>query len=184
MSLLARLAAAFALLATLGACSVMPPPGFPRAHDVDLNRFMGAWYVIAHIPPAKTRHAYDEIERYTRGRGNSIHVRFTYREGGFDEPMHRMTPTGHVIADTGNAVWAMHFYRMLRLQYVISYVSPNYDTTIIARDKRDYVWIMARTPHISARRYRALVQRVQALGYDVGKLRRVPQQPLDRRHDL
>ncbi|MES1954238.1 lipocalin family protein [Salinisphaera hydrothermalis] len=168
----------------LSACSVMPSPDFPREHDVNLNRFMGPWYVIAHIPPSKTKNAYNEIERYTRGEGNTIHVKFTYRDGGFDGKPHRMTPTGTVIDGTGNAVWAMHFYHVLRLQYVISYVSPNYDSTIIARDKRDYVWIMARTPQISAKRYQALVQRVKALGYDTSKLRKVPQQPLSERNDL
>lgn len=171
-------------LLSLSACSVMPEPGFPRAHDVDLNRFMGPWYVIAHIPPSKTQNAYNEIERYTRGEDDTIHVKFTYRDGSFDGKSHTMTPTGTVIDGTGNAVWAMRFYWILRLQYVISYVSPNYDSTIVARDKRDYVWIMARTPRISDRRYQSLVTRVKDLGYDTSKLRRVPQQPLSERKDL
>lgn len=179
-----RLLAPLCALLSLSACSVMPNAGFPREHDVDLNRFMGPWYVIAHIPPSKTKNAYNEIERYSRGKGDRIDVKFTYRDGGFDGTPHTMTPTGNVIEDTGNAVWAMHFYYVLRLQYVISYVSPDYDSTIVARDKRDYVWIMARTPQISDQRYDALVQRVKDLGYDASKLRKVPQQPLSERHDL
>lgn len=181
-----RLCLVVLLGSTLGltACSVMPEPGFPRAHDVNLNRYMGPWYVIAHIAPSKTRNAYNEIERYSRGEGHTIDVRFSYREGGFDGAKHTMQPTGTVIENTGNAVWAMRFYWLLRLQFVISYVSPDYDTTIVARDKRDYVWIMARTPRISDARYQALVQRVADLGYDTRKLRKVPQQPLSERNDL
>lgn len=34
---------------------------------VDLDRFMGEWYVIAHIPAWLEKHAYDEIERPTSG---------------------------------------------------------------------------------------------------------------------
>ncbi|WP_423821538.1 lipocalin family protein [Salinisphaera sp. SPP-AMP-43] len=173
-----------AITLSLTACSVVPSSDFPREHDVDLDRFMGAWYVIAHIPPSKTKNAYNEIERYSKNSDDQINVKFTYRDGGFDGPMKTMTPSGTVIPDTGNAVWAMHFYWVLRLQYVISYVSPDYETTIVARDKRDYVWIMARKPHISAHRYNTLVQRVQNLGYDTSKLRRVPQQPLSQRDDL
>ncbi|HET7314432.1 lipocalin family protein [Salinisphaera sp.] len=171
-------------LMSLSACSVVPSPDFPREHNVDLDRYMGTWYVIANIPPAKTKHAYNAIERYTRGEGNRIDVEFTYREGGFDGEKHTMTPTGSVIDDTGNAVWAMHFYWVLRLQFVISYVSPDYDSTIVAREARDYVWIMARTPQISDEHYQALVQRVADLGYDTEKLRKVPQQPLAERDDL
>lgn len=168
----------------LAGCSVMPPDQFPRAHDVDLNRYMGPWYVIAHIPPSKTKNAYNEIERYSKGEDDTVNVRFTYRDGGFDGEQKTMTPWASVLDDTGNAIWAMHFYWVLRLQFVISYVSPDYDTTIVARDKRDYVWIMARTPQISASEYDSLVQRVADLGYDTNKLRKVPQQPLSERDDL
>jgi len=62
-------------------------------------------------------------------------------------------------------------------------VSPDYDTTISARSARDMVWIMARTPRIPGAEFDALAERVGRLGYDVNELRRVPQQPLDRRED-
>lgn len=159
----------------------MPSPDLPREHDVDLARYMGPWYVIAHIPPSPSKNAYNAIERYSLGAGDTINVKFTVREGGFDGPKQTMRPTGTVIRDTGNAVWAMRFYWLLRMQFVIAYVSPDYDTTIVARDKRDYVWIMARTPRINDKRYRSLVRRVAALGYDTSKLRRVPQQTLAER---
>jgi apolipoprotein D and lipocalin family protein len=38
------------------------------------------------------------------------------------------------------------------------------------------VWLMARTPTISPADYDRHVERIRALGYDVGKLAPVPQQ--------
>ncbi|MDZ7829798.1 MAG: lipocalin family protein [Halofilum sp. (in: g-proteobacteria)] len=168
----------------LGGCSVMPPADFPRAERVDLDRFMGAWYVIAHIPPSATANSYNSIERYEQVEPGLIRTIFTYREGGFDGERERMEPTGYVLEGTDNAVWAMQFFWPIRLEYTISYVSPDYDTTIVARSARDMVWIMARTPRIDEATYNDLVARVEALGYDLSKLRRVPQQPLDLRDDL
>lgn len=179
-----RLPLILLLLLGLSACSVMPSKGFPREHDVNIDRYMGPWYVIALIPPSVTSNAYNSIERYTHGSGNRINVKFTYRDGSFDGDPEHMEPTGFVIPDTGNAVWGMQFFWPLKMQFVISYVSPDYRTTIVAREKRDYVWIMARTPRIDDATYRALVKRVGTLGYDTGKLHRVPQQPLDQRDDL
>ena len=46
---------------------------------------------------------------------------------------------------------------------------------IVARDKRDYVWLMARSPHISAADYQAMLARVKAMGYDLSKLEKAPQ---------
>ncbi|RJS91205.1 lipocalin family protein [Salinisphaera sp. Q1T1-3] len=180
-----RLSVMVGAVMALAGCSLMPPKTFPTADHVDLDRFMGPWYVIAHIPPSKTKNAYNEIERYTRGDdSDTINVKFTYRDGGFDGEQKTMTPWASVLENSENAVWAMHFYYVLRLQYVISYVSPDYDTTIVARDKRDYVWIMARTPKISDAKYQSLVERVGDMGYDTSKLRKVPQQPLSERDDL
>ena len=43
---------------------------------------------------------------------------------------------------------------------------------------------MARSPRIDDTVYQDLVRRVDQLGYDVSQLRKVPQQPLDRRDDV
>jgi apolipoprotein D and lipocalin family protein len=47
--------------------------------------------------------------------------------------------------------------------------------TIIGRQKRDFVWIMAREPVIPESDYAKLVSVVDDLGYDVSMLRKVPQ---------
>jgi len=168
---------AFCTLA-LGACSVMPPADFPRAERVDLERFVGTWYVIAHIPPDVTSNAYNSVERYERTARDRVRTVFTYRDGGFDGEPERMEMTGYVQPGTGNAVWAMQPFWPLRMENTISYVGPRYETTIVARSALDWVWIMARTPRIEASVYRDLVERVARLGYPLEALRRVPQQPL------
>lgn len=171
-------------LVLVSACSLVPPSDFPREDHVEVDRFMGPWYVIAHIPPDKVKNAYNALERYKQVAPGEIATIFTYREGSFSGERRTIRPTGYVVQGTGNAVWGMQFFWPLKLQYVISYVGPEYKTAIVARSKLDYVWILARTPQISDSAYKKLVQRVAAIGYDTAKLRRVPQQPLDKRNDL
>lgn len=171
------------LVSAVAACSVMPPDDFPRAERVDLDRFVGTWYVIAHIPPDVTSNAYNSVERYERAGEDRIRTVFTYRDGGFDGGRERMEMTGFVQPGTNNAVWAMQPFWPVRMENTISYVDPDYATTIVARSKRDWVWIMARTPTVPDEVYRDLVARVEALGYEMDDLRRVPQQPLDERDD-
>jgi len=60
-----------------------------------------------------------------------------------------MRPVGTVKPGTGNAVWGMQFIWPIKAQYIVAYLDPGYTETIIARDARDYAWIMARTPRIS-----------------------------------
>jgi apolipoprotein D and lipocalin family protein len=153
--------------ALLTACSLMPAQDFPRENSVDVDRYMGKWYVIAHIPPSKTKNAYNSIETYTQTKPGVVDTVFT----------------GYVLDEGNGAVWGMQIYWPLRLQYVISYVDDDYDTTIVAREKRDVAWVMARTPQIDDATYDALVQKLDDYGYDISELRKVPQQPPDERND-
>jgi apolipoprotein D and lipocalin family protein len=168
--------AGLTVLAGLGAgCVSAAVPSVPVAPGVDLPRFMGAWYVIASIPSYVERHAYDAVESYELLPDGRIQTTFRYRNGNFESPLKTLRPVGTVMPGTGNAVWGMQFIWPIKAEYVISYLDPSYSETVIARSKRDYAWIMARTPQISAAAYTADVERLKAMGYDVSKLRKVPQ---------
>jgi apolipoprotein D and lipocalin family protein len=106
----------------------------------------------------------------------TIATTFTFHKGGFDGKLKTMRPKGFVLDHDSNATWGMQFLWPLKAQYLIAYLDDAYTQTIVARDARDYVWIMARTPQLEAAVYQALVDRVGRLGYDTSKLRPVPQQ--------
>ena len=63
----------------------------------------------------------------------------------------------------------------VKADYRIVYLDDEYSQTIIARQKRDFIWIMARTPTISAADYDALIEFSESIGYDASKIQRVPQ---------
>ena len=75
----------------------------------------------------------------------------------------------------------MQFVWPVKADYRIAYLTPDYTQTVIAREKRDYVWIMARTPQIPDADYERLLRFVAEQGYDVSKIARVPQRPPDSR---
>ena len=173
----AAAAAAFALV-TLGGCAVNPKNvTVPVAPQVDLQKFMGPWYVIANIPTAIEKGAHNAIESYELDKDGTIKTTFTFNKDAFDGPQKRYEPRGFVVPGTNNAIWGMRFIWPIKAEYVISHVDAGYTETIIARSSRDYVWVMARTPVIPDAAYEALVARVKALGYDVSKLQKVPQRP-------
>lgn len=156
------------------ACASDMAPIKPVAH-VDLPRFMGGWYVIASIPSFMEKKAYNAIETYQLQPDGRIATSFHYRKGSFDNPVKTIHSTGFVTPGTGNAVWGVQLVWPIKAQYVVAYLDDNYSQTIIARDKRDYVWIMARTPTIPQADYDALVARVVKMGYPAGDIHKVPQ---------
>lgn len=142
--------------------------------QVDLERFMGDWYVIAHIPTFIEDEAYNAVESYELD-GDRIATTFTFRNKGFDGEEKRYEPNAVVRNTETNAVWGMQFVWPFRSDFRIVYLDEDYGTTIIGRNARDYVWIMARGSEIGDSKYRELVRLVGEMGYDVSELRVVPQ---------
>jgi len=162
-------------LAPFGIWAGEHPPIQTVSH-VDLPRFMGRWYLIASIPTRFEKDAYNAVETYTLQPDGNVFTAFRFNNGSFSAPEKEIHSLGIVKPATGNAIWGVQLFWPLQAQYKVAYLSPDYSETIVARDARDYTWIMARTPYVSPQNYAALIKRVQDLGYDVSKIRKVPQQ--------
>jgi apolipoprotein D and lipocalin family protein len=168
-----RVALAIVLFLAAGCCASLPP--LKTVEKVDIGRFMGSWYVIACIPTFIEKEAYNGIETYRLNPDNSIDTVFTFNKGGFDGPQKRYNPHGFIVDRVNNSTWGMQFIWPFKSEYLITHLKDDYSQTVIGRTKRDYVWIMSRTPLIPEADYQQLVQELAAQGYDLTKLRLVPQ---------
>jgi apolipoprotein D and lipocalin family protein len=168
------LAAALVVGAT--GCQTAPRAEPLRAIEkrVDLPRFMGDWYVIAHIPTFIETKAYNAVERYQLDPDGSIATTFFFNQGATDGPLKTYRPRGFIHNRETNAEWRMQFIWPLRLPYLILHLDEAYETTIIGVPNRKYAWIMARTPSLPPESYDALVRILAETGHDLSKLRRVP----------
>jgi apolipoprotein D and lipocalin family protein len=142
---------------------------------VDLNRFMGDWYVIANIPTFIEKDAYNAIESYRLEEDGTVATTFKFNKGGPDGTLKKYNPRGYIRDEASNAVWGMQFIWPFKSEYRIIYLSEDYSTTVIGRSKRDYVWVMAREPKISDGEYASIKKFLQEQGYDISALQKVPQ---------
>jgi apolipoprotein D and lipocalin family protein len=158
----------------LGACGASLPP-LTTVDHVDIPRFMGDWYVIANIPTWIEKGAHNAVESYRLDTDGTIATTFTFRKGDFDGPRKTYTPRGFILDPSSNAVWGMRFVWPFKAEYLIIYLNEEYTQTVIGRNKRDYVWIMARTPDIPEPDYLRIVEQLAEAGYDTKRIQRVPQ---------
>jgi apolipoprotein D and lipocalin family protein len=84
-----RISATILALSLLGGCTASLPP-LRTVERVDLQRFMGDWYVIAAIP------TFIEKESYRLEADGTIDTTFTFRQGGFDGPVKTYNPRGFI----------------------------------------------------------------------------------------
>lgn len=158
--------------------SASTPSPVAIAPSVDLQRYSGDWYLIAHIPTSRDIEAHNAQENYALRPDGSIGITYRNRLGGFDGGHKLMTPTAYVIENSNNALWGVRFgwYWPFIYEYRIAHVEPDYSVVIVARSKRDFLWLFSREPRIENAQLTRYTELVKSWGYDVSKLIRVPQQ--------
>jgi apolipoprotein D and lipocalin family protein len=179
-----KLRAAFILvLALLAGCAADNPN--PRRDDpqplasLDLGRYMGRWYNIAHIDYIAERNfvaSYSEWSLLPDGQINDV---FIGRKRSFSADETRSTFTDTVEPGTGNARWHVHLLGPITVPQLTLYVDPDYRYTILGYPNKSLGWIFARTPDIDPAVYADLLHRMDLLGYDTTQMMRVPQKPED-----
>jgi len=163
------------LLLVLSGCQTMKP--IHTVDKVDLNRFMGDWYVIASIPTFIEKDAFNAIESYRLDDDGTVATTFKFNKGSFDGPLKKYHARGYVRDKGSNAVWGMQFIWPFKAEYRIIFLSEDYSQTVIGRTKRDYVWIMAREKTIPADEYEEILKFLQEQNYNIENISEVPHAP-------
>ena len=172
MRILRRTFALIVLSVALMGCSNMEP--LKTVDQVNIDDFMGDWYVIANIPTAIEKGAHNAIETYQLDDDGTIATTFTFRDGSFDGKLKTYNPRGFV-SDESNAIWGMQFIWPIKADYRIIYLNEDYSVTVIGRNMRDYLWIMAREPTMSDPEYKGILAMLESVGYDLSEIQKVPQ---------
>lgn len=155
-----------------GCATVTPPPTVPY---VDLERFMGDWYVVGGLLTSFEKGAHHAIENYRLDEKGRIQTTFTFRKDSFDGPVKKFTPVGFVHNKETNAEWRMQFIWPFKAPFLIVYLDENYQATAIATDNRKYLWIMSRTPQMPGHLYDEIIALAREQGFAVDKIIKVPQ---------
>jgi apolipoprotein D and lipocalin family protein len=164
-----------AISMALAGCATIRRPPIQTVPHVDLQRFMGDWYVIANIPTFVETDAYNAVESYRLDTDGTIATTFTFRQGSYDGALKSHHPRGFVLDTQSNAVWGMQFIWPFKGDFRIVYLNSDFTQTVIGREKRDYVWIMARQPTMPESDYQRIVELLGREGYDTAQIRKVPQ---------
>ena len=161
-------------VAAMAGCATTAPT-VAQAPDVDLQRFMGRWYVIGILPTRLERGNHNPVETYQLDSKGNVCTWYRYRPDAANAPVKLLQSTGLVVPGTGNAEWKIRFFGLFKAQYKVGWLAEDYSQVMIVRDARDYLWYMARTPSVSESDYQAMLVRAGALGYDASRIERVPQ---------
>ena len=150
-------------------------PKMDTVDYVDLERFMGDWYVIANIPTILEKGATNATESYKLDKDGSIKTTFTYYKNSPGGKKVVTNPRGFVVDTTTNAEWTMRFFRLLNFPFYIIHLDEDYMNTVIGMPSRKYVWLMSRLPHMEETTYSSILDELAKIGYDTSLIKKVMQ---------
>lgn len=174
-----RILSVLTIFALLAGCTTMSRPPLRTVPYVDLDRYLGDWHVIAHIPYFLERGKVATLDRYARRPDGKLDNIFIFRRGSFDAPEEQWKGVAWVHDPRTNAEWRVQFIWPLRATYLIIDLDPAYRWAVVGHPSRNYIWILARERSLPDDVYQAILQRAAAQGYDRARIVPVPQPPAE-----
>lgn len=153
--------------------------GCSRNHDtvprVDLQRFMGDWYVIAILPNFIEKNTANGIESYALKEDGTIGITYTFHKDSPTGKKKVMQPRARVHNKKTNAEWRVQFLWPFWAAYLIIDLAEDYRYTVIGVPNRKWLWIMSRTSTIAEEDYAGIIARLDTMGYNTCKIKKLPQ---------
>ena len=143
---------------------------------VDIDRFMGDWYVIANIPTFIEKNATNAIESYQLDEDRNIKTTFTFFKNSPEGEKKIYKPKGFIYNSKTNAEWRMQFLWPFKVPFLIIDLAEDYSHTVIGYPNRKYVWIMARKSKMNEEIYKGILSNLDSIGYDLKKIIKIPQE--------
>ncbi len=156
-------------LAFTGACTGVPEDIEP-VENFDVSRYLGTWYEIARLD-----HVFEEglshvTASYALNDDGSVQVvnrGYAVEEGEWDEAV----GTARFVERPELGHLKVSFFGPFYASYVVfALPGDNYQQAYVTGYNRDYLWLLSRTPIVSAAAKADFEARARDLGFDTGEL--------------
>ena len=175
---------AFTALAPQQATAQTAPTSLPAVSPIatlDVPRYLGTWYEIAKFPNRfQAKCAANTRAQYTSQADGSVQVRnsCSTAEGSATEALGKAVQMGGANSPKLKVRFAPEWLSWLPWvwgDYWVIDLDADYQLAAVSDAKREYLWVLSRTPQLNPKAYEALLERLKAQHFDVQKLDRTPQ---------
>lgn len=140
---------------------------------VDLQRYLGKWYDIAHFPQSFQKGCSCTTAEYSlKEDGNILVINSCNKDG--------KTKVSKGVAKVkdkeSNAKLSVIFFWPFSGKYWIIDLADDYSYAVVGHPNRKYLWILSRTQKMDSRTYLNILSGIKANGYDLAKLEKTEHQ--------
>jgi apolipoprotein D and lipocalin family protein len=155
-----------ALAGCLG-CKSVKVPALEVVKSVDLNRYIGVWYEIAHLPFKYQRGCSATTATYLLRADGRIDVLNRCMKGDKES---KAKGVAWIVDSSTNARLKVRFFWPFSGDYWIIDLGKNYEYAVVGVPNRKYLWILSRTPRMDQSLLEEIKGRAAQQGFDVSRL--------------
>ncbi|MFG1492599.1 lipocalin family protein [Halobacteriovorax sp. ZH4_bin.1] len=144
---------------------------------VDIDRFMGDWYVLAARGTFLEDGQHNSIETYTwNEEENRIDVNFVFNKDAFDGEKEVLKQKAWIEDSKTNAHWKIQLFWPLKFDYLVIALDPKYEWVAIGVPNEKYLWIMSRkySKDYASKIVARAIRELDSLGYSTRDLVLIP----------
>ncbi|MBY0336276.1 MAG: lipocalin family protein [Acetobacteraceae bacterium] len=169
-------------LLLLAGCASVPDNPPRTVERVDLERYAGTWYEVARFPvrfqDGPGLRCEDVTATYALCPDGQVGVRNACRNGLAEgRPERVANGTAHVVAGSPNTRLRVSFFWPFYGDYWVIGLDPDYRWAVVGAPRRDYLWILSRTPEMAPGDYVRAVATATQEGFDTSRLQPTRQSP-------
>ena len=164
---------------TIATPAALPPVA--TISTLDVPRYMGTWYEIAKFPNRfQAKCTANTRAQYLAQTDGSVQVlnSCATADGSTIDALGKAIQVGATNSPKLQVRFAPAWLSWLPMvwgDYWVIDLDADYQLAAVSDAKREYLWVLSRTPQVSAKAYDALLQRLKAQHFDVQKLERTAQ---------
>jgi apolipoprotein D and lipocalin family protein len=163
------------ILPLLFLCIPLFSQSLETVDTVDLNKYAGTWYEIASFPQRFQKGCHGTTATYSISDKDYIIVENRCFKDSIDGKESYIKGKAFIVRGTGNAKLKVQFFWPFKGKYWIIDLAEDYSYAVVGHPKRDYLWILSRTPEMDEAIYAEIVSRIKQKNFDVTKLRKTVQ---------
>ncbi|ROQ92195.1 lipocalin family protein [Desulfosoma caldarium] len=163
------------ILLFVGCAGTTPSdPNHQPVPMVDLERYQGKWYEIASLPAWFQKGCFCTTAEYILEK-NYVRVINRCRKGTPDGKWNEAVGKARPVEGSNNARLKVRFFWPFDGDYWVIALDPHYQWAVVGHPKKQYLWILSRTPRMDTDLLQDLVARARSMGYPVDHLKRTDQ---------
>ena len=134
---------------------------------VELKKYLGKWYEIAHLPARFQEGCTDTTATYALSEDGSISVLNECRK---NDKVKQAKGKAKVVDKTSGAKLKVTFFWPFYGDYWIIDLGKDYDYAVVGTPNRKYLWILSRTPQMDDKLFSQILESVKSKGFDINNL--------------